>query len=83
MGLLTIVGKLFGAHRLNPSPPQPSQVEPCPFCRSRLARAIEVDTGLWATYCGDCKALGPRSSSEQEAARLWNSWARKPEVLPQ
>lgn len=82
-GLLTIAWNFFGARNLNPCPPQPSQVEPCPFCRSRLTRAIEIDTGIWATFCGDCKALGPRSPSRQEAASLWSSWLRRSEVFPQ
>ncbi len=47
---------------------------PCPFCRTDLSRP-EIVHGMqdgWV-QCQTCGASGPRRSSDEDAAKAWNT----------
>jgi hypothetical protein len=43
----------------------------CPFCCSGRQQIFEVDAGVWAVYCVQCDAVGPHTSSKQDALARW------------
>jgi hypothetical protein len=44
----------------------------CPFCRSTLVSIFECDVGSWAVSCHDCKAIGPLTTTPEDAVLRWN-----------
>jgi hypothetical protein len=48
-------------------------LEACPFCSSGHQHIYEVDAGVWAVYCVQCEAVGPHTSSRQDAIARWGS----------
>lgn len=51
---------------------------PCPFCRDSDPGIDEIDTGIWAVCCNDCKTIGPHCDGHQtpeEAIEKWNARA--------
>lgn len=48
----------------------------CPFCRSQHQEIFEIDASVWAVYCLDCEAVGPRKKLRKEALDLWISGGR-------
>jgi hypothetical protein len=46
-------------------------VKDCPFCSSEGQQIYEVDAGVWAVYCAQCEAVGPHTSSRQDAIARW------------
>ncbi|MFC5300591.1 Lar family restriction alleviation protein [Azospira restricta] len=47
-------------------------LQPCPFCGTAPASAIEVDLAMWAVVCNHCQSIGPLAGDERRAAELWN-----------
>ena len=44
----------------------------CPFCMSNEQQVYEVDGGIWAVYCANCKTIGPHTSDAGEARSRWS-----------
>lgn len=52
----------------------PPEIKPCPFCGAE-AEWDEIEVGIIALCCSECKTIGPHCDGEQsheEAARKWN-----------
>jgi len=43
----------------------------CPFCGSIDQRSYEIDRGVWAIYCVNCKMIGPHKTNEIDAKKSW------------
>ena len=48
----------------------------CPFCNDSDPAIDEIEVGIWAVCCNDCKTIGPHCDgvqSAEDAIARWNS----------
>lgn len=54
-------------------------IQPCPFCCDSDPAIDEIDTGIWAVCCNDCRTIGPHcdgAQSPEQAIEKWNARAK-------
>ena len=56
------------------TPEQREALQPCPFCgRADHLNAVVIDPGtIYAVYCDQCTAFGPRRDTPEDAEARWN-----------
>jgi Lar family restriction alleviation protein len=54
---------------------------PCPFCGDSDPAIDEIDSGIWAVCCDDCKMIGPHTDGEHSAEQAITAWNRRVAVL--
>ncbi len=53
-------------------------VLPCPFCGNTDPSIDEIDSGIWALCCDECRTIGPHTDGEQQPADAIKKWNERP-----
>lgn len=56
-------------------------IEPCPFCNDSDPAIDEIDSGIWAVCCNDCRTIGPHQDGAQTAEQAIEKWNRRGNTL--
>lgn len=60
-----------------------STINPCPFCGDGDPAIDEIELGIWAVCCNDCRTIGPHCDGEQspeDAISRWNARTNRMDV---
>ncbi len=52
----------------------PDLIEACPFCGDGDPAIDEIELGIWAVCCNECKTIGPHQDGEQSAEQAIAKW---------